>query len=267
MTKEIIKKVSNKLVSKSHGLLLRAQDNIALPVARFKNTRKWSKEPLISIVIPTYNRSKILTERTIPAILNQNYNRFELLIVGDRVIDDTKEKVEKIKDSRIRFYDLPVRGIYPLDPRQRWFVQGSVPRNKSHELLVGEGIACLSDDDVVYPNYLEDLVSCAQESGAEFISAAYDAIVNGEKIRRGKEAAVESVGFLCGGMQTWLYRSYLKCFQWNTQSWRKSWNRPCDYDLIIRMKSAGVTFAYTDKTVALVPAVEGTQSSGISVAS
>jgi len=141
-----------------------------------------------------------------------------------------------------------------------------VPRNRSHRLLQGEGIACLSDDDVVYPNYLEDLVTGARETGAEFMSAAYDAVVDGKTIRRGKEAGLQSVGFECGGMQTWLYRSYLKCFPWNTKSWRKSWNRPCDYDLILRMNAAGVNFSYIDKTVACVPAVEGTNTTGIATA-
>lgn len=258
--------IFSQLNFKLHELRLHSKDRFLLPIARMLSPRQWSDEPLVSIVIPTYNRSDILCERTIPAILQQDYQHFEILVVGDHVIDDTKEKIAKIGDKRVRFYDLPCRGSYPSDPKLRWFVQGSVPRNTSHSLLRGEGICCISDDDIVYSNHLSSLVSHAKSSGAEFITAAYDVIVNGEKIHRRKQAGVDAIGIECGGMLTWLYRSYLKCFEWNTQSWRKPWNRPCDYDLILRMWNAGVRFSYTDEVVAFVPAVKGTNSTGIAAA-
>jgi glycosyltransferase involved in cell wall biosynthesis len=258
--------LASKLLLCFHQVKLHIADRIGLAIGRAKASKEWPREPLVSIVIPTYNRSKILCERTIPSILNQTYQNFEILVVGDHVIDDTAVAISKIADNRVRFYDLPDRGRYPSDPKQRWFVQGTVPRNKSHQLLRGDCIACLSDDDIVFPNYLDALVKEGQRSNAEFITAAYEAVINGVKVRCGSEVGLKGVGFESGGMQTWLYRSYLKCFSWNTQSWRKSWNRPTDYDLIIRMKNAGVTFSYTDEVVAFTPPANGTNTTGIAAA-
>lgn len=258
--------VYNRVYSWCNDLRLRVNDHLALKKARRENPNSWSKEPLVSVLIPTYNRGRILSERTIPAILAQEYQNFEVIVVGDKVIDDTAERIRKIGDPRVRFHDLEKRGSYPSDPKLRWYVQGSFPRNKSHELLRGEAISCLSDDDVVLPNHLSSLVSHAQRTDAEFVCAAYEAMVHGERIRRGREAGIAALGFEYGGMPTWLYRSYLKCFAWNTQSWRKPWNRPCDYDLALRMKAEGVRFSYLDEVVVFLPAVEGKNTTGIASA-
>ena len=88
------------------------------------------KIPLISVVIPTYNRGVILTERTIPSVLKQTYQNFEIIIVGDHCTDNTEELIGNINDNRIRFYNLPKRGTYPINPHHRWLVAGAVPANQ-----------------------------------------------------------------------------------------------------------------------------------------
>ena len=40
------------------------------------------KNPLISIICPTYNRCELLVERAIKSVLNQTYENFELLIIN-----------------------------------------------------------------------------------------------------------------------------------------------------------------------------------------
>ena len=57
-----------------------------------QNTRV---EPLISVIIPTYNRALILTERTIPSVLRQSYQNFELLIIGDHCTDNTEDSLKR----------------------------------------------------------------------------------------------------------------------------------------------------------------------------
>lgn len=216
-------------------------------------------DPMISLIIATYNRGGILTERTIPAILEQTYQNFEVLIVGDHCADNTPELMrQKIKDSRVKFLDLPERGKYPIDPSNRWFVQGSIPRNKGLALAQGDWLAWISDDDVLLPNHFESLLRFAQKGNYEFVSASYTFERNGEAILQDASSFSPRIG----GMQTWLYRSYLRFFKWNTQSWRKVWNRPCDYDLQDRMVRAGVRMGFLNEVVAHVPAVEGTHSVG-----
>jgi glycosyltransferase involved in cell wall biosynthesis len=217
------------------------------------------ENPLISLMIATYARGKILTERTIPSILNQTYQNFEVVIVGDHCIDNTSELVQQISDSRLRFHDLPKRGKYPKDHWNRWFVQGTVPRNQGLRLARGKWLAWISDDDVLLPNHFESLLRFAQKGNYEFVSAAYTLEKNGVIITQDASSFTPRIG----GMQTWLYRSYLNCFKWNVHSWRKSWNRPCDYDLQFRMVNAGVRMGFLNEVVAHVPPVEGTDTVGI----
>lgn len=56
--------------------------------------------PLISVVMPVYNREKYIL-KTIESLLNQTYRNFELLIVDDGSSDRTKLIIKNIKDPRI----------------------------------------------------------------------------------------------------------------------------------------------------------------------
>ena len=99
---------------------------------------KNNENPLISVRIPTYNRSKILAERVIPSILRQTYQNFEIIVVGDHCTDNTEELIKNFNDNRIKFFNLPKRGSYPTNPIDRWRVAGTIPANKGLELCTGE---------------------------------------------------------------------------------------------------------------------------------
>jgi GT2 family glycosyltransferase len=221
-----------------------------------------SGPPVVSFPIATYSRGKILCERTIPAILAQTYPHVEVVVIGDKVADDTAERIQKIQDPRVRFYDLPVRGKYPKTPKERWFVAGTVPRNVGSALATGQWIYMISDDDVVYPDAVEKMLRFAEAEDHESVTAAFHYPDGGETKVRRSEGGIPSLGFATSGIPAWMYRSYLKCFPWNRHSWRKSWNRPCDYDLMLRMRRCGVRMGYLDEIVAMKPAVEGTQTTG-----
>lgn len=61
---------------------------------------------MISIIIPLYNREKII-DRTLNSILAQSYQGFEVLIVDDGSTDSPQEKIKNyLNDPRFTFYDL-----------------------------------------------------------------------------------------------------------------------------------------------------------------
>ena len=56
----------------------------------------------ISIIIPVYNRIKLLP-RSIDSILNQTHKNFELIIIDDCSNDDIKKIIKNYKDNRIKY--------------------------------------------------------------------------------------------------------------------------------------------------------------------
>lgn len=259
-------KLVNRVISKFIETKYALTEPRALQKARKKHEAEYedpNQDPLVTIISAAHNRGSIMIERTLPALFAQTYSNIEVLIVGDHCIDNTPELMSQVKDPRLRFYDLPQPSVYPKDVASRWFVQGVPPRNKALTLAKGKWYAWISDDDVLLPHHIESLLRFAQEGNYEFVSAAYEEERYGKKRVLGLKEVLADTGVPAGGMQTWLYRSYLDVFEWNVNSWRKSWNKCTDYDLQIRMYNAGVRMGYLDKVVAEVPPVDGTGTVGL----
>lgn len=254
--------LGNRTISALNALYFACVEPFKLKYARKRYSdayKQKNNDPLITIIIATYNRGKILVERTIPSILSQSYKNFEIVVVGDHCIDNTSELIKKIDDPRVRFFDLPKRGKYPDHYAARWFVQGVPARNKGLELARGKWLCWISDDDILLEHHFETLLRFAQKNDLEFVSAAYTYEKQGKVLlqdRKGEDPRI-------GGMPTWMYRSYLKFFKWNINCWRKYWDRPCDYDLRSRMLKAGVRMGFINEVVAHLPATEGTGTVGI----
>ena len=203
-----------------------------------------NENPLISVRIPTYNRAKILTERTIPSVLRQTYQNFEIIIVGDHCTDNTEELLKKFKDERIKFYNLLKRGKYPMNPDDRWMVAGTIPVNKGIELCSGDWIAPLDDDDEFSEDHLETLLDYALKNNYEMVYG----VVEMER-EPGKWENLGSYPLKCNEIchLSVLYHSKLKFFKYDINAWK--YGEPGDWNMWRRMKEAGVRIGFTDKTV------------------
>ncbi|UBZ07455.1 glycosyltransferase [Salegentibacter mishustinae] len=109
--------------------------------------------PLVSIIIPTYNRAHLIGE-TLESILAQTYTNWECIVVDDGSTDYTDELLEfyRKKDHRIQFHHRP--------PNRR--KGANACRNYGYELSQGDYIQWFDSDDVMFINHLEALLSVLQ---------------------------------------------------------------------------------------------------------
>ncbi|MBC7391200.1 MAG: glycosyltransferase [Opitutaceae bacterium] len=99
-------------------------------------------EPILfSIVIPTFNREKLI-QRTIQSVLNQSYENFELIIVDDGGTDNTSNVVASFKDSRIKY----------LHKKNE---ERGVARNAGMEMSTGQYLTFVDSDDTFYEYHLQ----------------------------------------------------------------------------------------------------------------
>jgi glycosyltransferase involved in cell wall biosynthesis len=211
----------------------------------------------VSFSVATYDRIDILLERTIPALLAQTHADIEVIVVGDGTPAPQFARLEMFQDPRVRLHRLPKRTKYPNRPLERWMVAGWKPRNVGASLATGEWLAWISDDDELLPEGVERLMAAARaHPDAELITGAYQVGTANPQIFTPKEG-IADLGFPFGGTG-WMMRSCLRGFRWSGHSWRNSWNRPSDYDLVARMRSAGVRFAAINDVIVVQHEVAGT---------
>ena len=255
--------IQDKLISGLNSIRYAVTEPLLLSLARARFEHLYSdpgESPLVTIAIPTYNRGKLLVERTLPSIFAQTYKNIEVLIVGDCCPDDTPELLAKVADPRLRFVNLPERTEYPEDPASRWFISGLGPLNKGMELARGKWIGYFDDDDIMTPDHVEALLRFAQKGDYEFVAGLY------EEEREGRKSVVggKSPDFPeFGGHGTSLYRSYLRCFKYNWHSWRKAYNKPQDIDRQLRLREAGVRMELLEKVVSYVVPRPGLKTIGL----
>lgn len=90
--------------------------------------------PLISIVVCTYNRAHML-KQTMETIFAQQYRPVEILVVDDGSTDNTQELIESYGD-KVRYYRQKNKGI-------------AATRTTACKLALGEYIAFQDDDDLI----------------------------------------------------------------------------------------------------------------------
>jgi glycosyltransferase involved in cell wall biosynthesis len=102
--------------------------------------------PLVSIIIPTYNRSHLI-EETLDSILAQTYINWECIIVDDGSTDATGKVISEYikRDNRFQYYSRPIDNTKGAN----------ACRNYGFELSKGEYIKWFDSDDVMLPNLLE----------------------------------------------------------------------------------------------------------------
>ncbi|MBU2527233.1 MAG: glycosyltransferase [Bacteroidetes bacterium] len=97
-------------------------------------------EPLVSIIIPTYNRAHLIGE-TLDSVLAQTYLHWECIIVDDGSTDNTDAVVQTYvaKDTRFQYHHRPPEHL----------PGGNGARNFGFKMSRGEYVIFLDSDDLL----------------------------------------------------------------------------------------------------------------------
>ena len=117
-----------------------------------------NKEPLVSVIIPTYNRVDMLGN-AIKSILAQTYTNIEIILVDDGSTDDTKVLIDTFPE--VRYFKKPNGG------------QASA-RNMGLKHATGKYIASLDSDDLWETSFLTKMVEVIESHDLDFAFANWE---------------------------------------------------------------------------------------------
>ncbi|MNQ83918.1 putative teichuronic acid biosynthesis glycosyltransferase TuaG [compost metagenome] len=135
---------------------------------------------LVSIITPTYNAEKFITE-TLKSVQNQTYQNWEMILVDDASTDETVKIISDFaeKDSRIKLFKLEKNS------------GNGFARNIALEKSVGKYIAYLDADDLWFSMKLEKQLQFLKTNNLPFTFSFYDCIdEEGNSLNRRVEAPI-----------------------------------------------------------------------------
>lgn len=110
-------------------------------------------QPLVSIIIPTYQRWHLLCE-AIESVFLQSYQNWEIVVVND----DPGSSPQGLAAELLR----NPRVLYVVHDTNKGL---AAARNTGIEKSSGTYLAYLDDDDIFYPDHLESLISPLSRNG------------------------------------------------------------------------------------------------------
>ena len=133
----------------------------------------------------TYLRAEVL-KIAIESVLNQTFENWRLIIIGDATYADSKNVIDSVNDKRIQFINLPKN-----------FGDQSIPNSIGARLCTTEYLAFMSQDDLWYPNHLSRAINSLNQTNCDFYISSYlrvqsarhseDAFVLNDRYLTGKE--------------------------------------------------------------------------------
>lgn len=198
-----------------------------------------------SVIIPTYNRTRVLMDRAVSSVIAQTVSDWECLVVGDGTEEETVVEMTDLteRDNRFKFWNLP-HYPYPDDWENKWGLLGLASLNFALDNAQGEWIAVLNDDDEWTPDHLEILYTEALTSGADHVYGMADTYKNGQSVNQFYGAWPPGIAQFCNGAN--IYRAALG-YRYDLRCREKGLNG--DEDLWTRMISDGVKFHFVPRLV------------------
>ncbi len=129
-------------------------------------------QPLVTIIIPTYNRAHLIGE-TLDSVLAQTYQNWECLVIDDGSTDGTDALMQ-------RYLKMDARFQYHHRPKNR-LKGANACRNYGFEKSRGAYISFVDSDDIISSTFLEKRVAAFNSYECDYVIATTGSFVNGEK--------------------------------------------------------------------------------------
>lgn len=128
-------------------------------------------KPLVSVIIPSYNHQKFVG-KAIESVLNQTYDRFELIIIDDGSKDNSPDVIRKYQDTRITFIEQENRGAHTTI-------------NRGLEMAQGDYLCILNSDDEFHQDRIKKMVDLLMKVENPGLACSYIKVVDAQGKRSG----------------------------------------------------------------------------------
>ena len=118
-------------------------------------------EPLVSVIIPTYNRAYCI-ENAVRSVLNQEYENMEILVLDDGSTDHTDTVISEIGDKRICYR------------KNQTNCGAAATRNIGIQLAKGEYIAFQDSDDIWLEGKLQRQIQMIENSTCGMVYSCFE---------------------------------------------------------------------------------------------
>ena len=205
--------------------------------------------PLVSVIIPVYNRENLVGE-TLDSVIAQTYQNWECIVVDDGSTDRTREVVQSFcdKDPRIKLFSRPT-------DRPKG---ANACRNYGFERSSGEFVNWVDSDDILDKQKLSLQISiiiqtradaCVCQTTVRDIGSNSDLGLRAPNIQSGSllDSYVKRSVFWTTDAPLW-NRSTLRL---RKLIWNESLTQSQDFDFHLRAILNGISFSFIEQSLVI----------------
>lgn len=181
------------------------------------------KTPLVSVVMPIYNREKYVAE-AVSSIINQTFTDFEFIIIDDGSTDSTFKILRSFNDKRIKLIRKDKNsGNYSA-------------RNEGMQLAIGKYICVMDSDDIALSNRIQKQYEFMESNQKIGLCGSFVRVIDSDEIITApedhEEIKVWSLSNIMFRHPTVFIRTeFLKKYK---LKYNESYRYAGDYDFLVR---------------------------------
>lgn len=202
--------------------------------------------PLVSIVIPAYNSSKVI-KATLLSVIDQTYSNIEVIIVDDYSDDflALSALIDSLNDTRINLHRLKEKG------------NGAIARNYGASLSKGSVLCFLDADDIWETSKIKLQLDVLDKAGNNAVITCRSRVINDgkiEKVSSKYDSSLDVANNLFGSLEhnlifqtstIMMYTSFfLKVGGYDPNLFRHQ-----DYQLAFSLEEGGAEFHFLDEAL------------------